>query len=231
MSIGRTNSGSGGSAFAFIVVSYPIGSTCTCTNGTKTLRAKGTTGNFVFNIPSADTWTVSCTDGQHTSSKTVIITSEGQSESVTLLYRLYILKDGVIDSQFSWSKYGTTSFDVFSNGVISCSSNPGNQGLSGSVFLPTIDATDYSTIVFHTKQTSIHNNNSALCIRVGLSGYSPEITSTSGRKNLFSFYADLTQTSNDFVDLIVDISAATTGLFIATAGNCTYQVDEIYLDV
>lgn len=87
MAIGRTNTGGGGgSSFAFIVATYPSGSTCTCTNGTKTLKAKDTSGSFVFHIPSKGTWTVSCTNGTNTKSTSVSITTEGQRNAVTLSY-------------------------------------------------------------------------------------------------------------------------------------------------
>lgn len=88
MGIGKTNVGGGGKAFAFIVVTYPSGSTCTCTDGTKVLKAKGTTGSFVFNIPYAGTWTVSCTDGTDTATEDIVISTKGQSESVDLSYRV-----------------------------------------------------------------------------------------------------------------------------------------------
>ena len=231
LTLNMVGGGGGGGTYAFIVVTYPSGSTCTCSNGTKTLTAEGTTGNFVFNIPSADTWAVSCTDGQRTVSKTVIITSEGQSESVTLAYIWYVLKDGVLDSQFSWAKNGSQGFDTFANGVISCSSVPGNQGFSGSIFSPSVDVSDYSKLVFHTQQTGIANGNTAFCIRVGLSRGATDANSTATRKAQFSFYTELTQTSNNFVDLTVDVSSATTGLYIATVGNCAYKVDEIYLEI
>lgn len=84
--------GGGGDTFAMIVVAYPIGSICTATNGTKTLTAKNTTGSWVFKIPTPasvpEIWTVSCTDGGQTASTTVSITTEGQSVSVSLSYRV-----------------------------------------------------------------------------------------------------------------------------------------------
>lgn len=76
--------------FAAIGVTYPEGSTLTCTDGTKTLKAKTTTGQWVFSIPYAGTWTVTATDGTNTKSESVEITAEGQFESVVLSYRKYI---------------------------------------------------------------------------------------------------------------------------------------------
>jgi hypothetical protein len=86
--------GSGtGKLFAAIGVTFPAGSTLTCTNGTKTLKAKTTSGQWVFAIPAAGTWTVKAVSGSNTKSQSVSITKEGQFESVTLSFQL-ILFDG-----------------------------------------------------------------------------------------------------------------------------------------
>lgn len=87
-------SGGGSKLFAAIGVTYPAGSTLTCTNGTKTLTAKTTSGQWVFAIPEAGTWTVTATQGTNTKSKSVSITSEGQFESVELSYALVLFDGG-----------------------------------------------------------------------------------------------------------------------------------------
>ena len=97
--IGETNVGGGAKAFALISVTYPDGSTCTCTDGTKTLTLKGTSGQGIFIIPYAGTWTVTATDGTNTKSESVEITSEGQSLSVMLLYELVLYEDGVLHNE------------------------------------------------------------------------------------------------------------------------------------
>lgn len=86
--------GGSGKLFAAIGVTYPAGSTCTCTNGSKTLKAKTTSGQCVFPIPEAGTWIVTATDGSGTASKTVEITAEGQTEKVTLEYYLTLFDNG-----------------------------------------------------------------------------------------------------------------------------------------
>lgn len=77
-----------GTPFAVIGVTYPEGSTCTCSDGTKTLTAKGTSGRAIFNIPYAATWTVSCTNGEDTASMAVPITAKVQVATTTLVYNL-----------------------------------------------------------------------------------------------------------------------------------------------
>ena len=44
--------GSSAKVYAVIGVTYPSGATCTCTNGSKTLTAKDTSGKAIFVIPS-----------------------------------------------------------------------------------------------------------------------------------------------------------------------------------
>lgn len=92
---GRTNAknNGGGKAFAAISVTYPAGSTCTCTDGTKTLTLKSTSGQGFFLIPYAATWTVTAVSGSKSTSKTVSITAEGQVETVELAFE-FVLFDG-----------------------------------------------------------------------------------------------------------------------------------------
>lgn len=80
----------GAKAFAVIGVTYPAGSVCTCSDGTKTLSLKDTGGQGFFLIPYAGTWIVTATDGTNTKTESVEITSEGQSVSVALSYELVI---------------------------------------------------------------------------------------------------------------------------------------------
>ena len=95
---GRTNAknNGGGKAFAAISVTYPAGSTCTCTDGTKTLKLKNTSGQGFFLIPYAATWTVTATDGTNTKSESVEITTEGQRASVKLIYELVLYENGAL---------------------------------------------------------------------------------------------------------------------------------------
>ena len=54
---------------ATINVTYPVGSTCTATDGTTTLTAPDTLGTWACIVPNVGAWTVSCTDGTQTASK------------------------------------------------------------------------------------------------------------------------------------------------------------------
>ena len=84
----------GGIPYAVIGVTYPSGSVCTCTNGTRTMTAKGTSGKAIFVIPSAGTWTVKAVSGSKSKSKAVSITTEGQVEIVTLVFETILWEAG-----------------------------------------------------------------------------------------------------------------------------------------
>lgn len=79
---------------ATINVTYPTGSTCTCSDGTTTLSAPDTSGIWACVVPNVGTWTVNSTDGDKSKSAEVVITADGQTESVTLLYITYLFKNG-----------------------------------------------------------------------------------------------------------------------------------------
>ena len=69
--------GGGSKVVASIVVTYPAGSTLTCTLGSKVLTAKDTSGKWVFGLPSTGNWVVKAVSGSKSKSKTVEITAEG----------------------------------------------------------------------------------------------------------------------------------------------------------
>jgi len=69
---------------ATITVTFPADSTCTCTKSGETQTAY--VSPHTFSVHSSGTYTITATDGTHTKSDTVTITTDGQSESVTLTY-------------------------------------------------------------------------------------------------------------------------------------------------
>ena len=144
--IGKTNTGSALKAFAIIGVTYPTGSVCTCTDGTKTLTLKDTSGLGIFLIPYAATWTVSCTNGTRTASKAVSITTDGQSESVTLTYELVLYDSGDQHSTVTggW-KNNSGTFALNSDSMVL----EGGYHTDASAFTNNlVDLTDYNTLYF-----------------------------------------------------------------------------------
>ena len=86
--------GGGSKVVASIVVTYPAGSTCTCTLGSRVLTAKNTSGKWVFGLPSIGDWVIKATSGSKSKSKTVSITAEGQVETVTLMFEAILWEAG-----------------------------------------------------------------------------------------------------------------------------------------
>lgn len=116
--IGKTNVGGGGgsgTAWAYIAVTYPEGSTCSATNGSTTLSAQGTSGLYVFQISepltTPETWTVSCTNGTKSKSATVEISAQYQSANVLLRYSR--LPEGYQEVEYLESDGNEQYIDIF----------------------------------------------------------------------------------------------------------------------
>ena len=168
-------SGGSGKLFAAIGVTYPAGSTVTCTNGTKTLTAKNTSGQWVFAIPEPktlpETWTITATDGTNSKSETVEISAEGQSESVELTYGLVLFdgEKGVNNTAVtgSWSESGVDTFTVSSDSIYFALSDSGDSRSERKYYARTgkkIDLTKYSALT--AKISSITNSPSITSFRI-----------------------------------------------------------------
>lgn len=145
--------------YAVISVTFPSGSTCTCTNGSKTLTAKDTSGKALFVIPSAGTWTVKAVKGSQSKSVAVKITTEGQVETVTLTYEL-ILFDGTnggdvtaITGGWKLSENYTYGSDLNVTAKSITVSNGGGEDY-GSWYGGTARATTKNTIDFSSYSTA-----------------------------------------------------------------------------
>lgn len=73
------------SVLAYIHVTYPVGSTVTCSKSGTALTGD-TSGDYTFTVTSTGTWTVSCSNGSQSAQDTVSITTDGQEASVSLEY-------------------------------------------------------------------------------------------------------------------------------------------------
>lgn len=111
---GRTNAGGGGLKVKdyAIGVKYPAGSECICVGGGKTYVSGGKqAGVWVFPVNESGEYTVTISkieDGKIVEvSRTVELTEEAKVVQIELGYRLYIIKDGVIDTD----KYPLTFSD------------------------------------------------------------------------------------------------------------------------
>lgn len=131
---------------ATIAVTYPAGSTCTCTNGSTTLTASGTSGSYTFTVPRAGTWTVKAVQGSKSTSKNVTITSNGQSVSVTLSYILVLFDASAGGDQTAVTGGWTTpNYTSISEKAVSASGS-GYAGGGTNTTKKAIDITPYKTL-------------------------------------------------------------------------------------
>ena len=145
--------------YAVIRVTYPSGSTCTCTSGSTTLTAKDTTGTALFIITAKGTWTVKAVSGSNTASKDVSITADGQVATVTLAFELVLFKNGAYQNIGSFNNATITSGNL----VMTVSGNDGAGGAIHRTFITDVkvDLTNYKTLTFSLAEFTINSSYSA----------------------------------------------------------------------
>lgn len=87
---------------ATIAVTYPAGSTCTCTKGDTVLTAPDTSGSYTFTVPEAGDWIVKAVQGDDSAVETVSITSNGQAETVELTFWDYLINGSDVGISGGW---------------------------------------------------------------------------------------------------------------------------------
>lgn len=153
--------------YAVISVTYPSGSTCTCTNGSRTLTAKDTTGKALFVIPAAGTWTVKAVKGSQSASKAVEITTEGQVATVTLSYAPYIFTSGKgMTSGFIMKTLDEDHGWAVTNEKIIWSTDPVFGG-AGFWVTPSQDLSKFNTLKIDYKCNARYADSNTVSIGVG----------------------------------------------------------------
>ena len=212
-------SGGTGKPYAAIGVTYPSGSTVTCTNGSKTLKAKDTSGKAIFVIPSAGTWTVKAVKGSQSASKAVSITAEGQVATVTLTYELYIFKSGSgLTAGYSVAGTGGN----VSNANISWSGDSSSGGISMYI-KPAVMLKDYTKLCVDFECSYNYGGNYGMGFGVGKDAATGTmITNTSWTAKVIST-AQGTIARNT---VQCDISALTDSEYIKIVG--AYSAGKVY---
>ena len=153
--------------FSVIGVTYPAGSVCTCTKGTKSYKAKNTSGLVLFAVPETGDWTVSCTDGTQTASTTATVSAEGEAVNVKLAYDLRLFDNGdeCTGVTGGWTNAGYTYSSMLSappeisDGRIQLyGKSGGNTGIGTA---QSIDLTGYSKLVIDRDVLSTVGTNDA----------------------------------------------------------------------
>ena len=203
--------GGSGKLFSVIAVTYPEGSVCTCSNGTKTLKARDTSGQALFNV-SIGTWTVSCTDGSRTKSTQVSITADGQIVSVALNYELVLFDNGTYAAE-------TGGWNGISGNYLTASVSGPPAGETGYGYFTSknsVDLSGYSTIYFTI--------------------YSFSGTSEGHNGELSAGGASLSLGEGSSGTKSFDISAVSSGVIKGTArawgigADCTLMVSKVWVN-
>lgn len=163
---------------ATIAVTYPEGSTCTCSDGSTTLTAPDTSGSYTFTVPNAGTWIVTCKSDTQSKSTNVNITKDGQSASVTLAYITYFYKNGDKCTAVTGGWSAGTASDGFTAGTpsigsqkITCYSS-GASTVTSAVTSNKVDLTDISKLTIVSPGGSTANNGyyGYFCVRSSRNG-------------------------------------------------------------
>ena len=226
---------------ATINITYPAGSTCTCSDGTTTISAPDTSGTWTCIVPNAGTWTVAATDGVENTSESVSITTDGQIVAIELSYLLWLYKSGntynAVTGGWSVSEYPSTggSFD----GVLTLNADSmllstevfgGSVGYANAFTNNSIDLTGVNTLKF--KITGI--GDTAYSDKEGNTHkfrFSLVVANERPTKQAPTFAADMKILATG--EYSVDVSALTAGyvgIWITTGGyiKTTLTISEIW---
>lgn len=199
---------------ATINITYPAGSTCTCSEGTTTLSAPDTSGTWACIVPNAGTWTVTSTSGTETDSKAVTITTDGQSTSVELSYALFLFKPNapsdIIAGEWEMPVNSTVTAEAELT-VKSVNNYNGDRTISART-KGQIDLTEYSTIQATCKASGGRNTKlevysgsstvASTAIGTDLTTVTVDISALSGLHSIgfagrHSAYATITYTATE----------------------------------
>ncbi len=199
---------------ATINITYPAGSTCTCSDGTTTLTAPDTSGTWVCTVPNAGTWTVTSTSETETDSKAVTITTDGQSTSVELSYALFLFKPNAPSSIISgeWEMPANSTVTAEAELTVKSVNNFNGDRTWSARTKGQIDLTEYSTLQATCKASGgsetkleVYSGSSAVAsaaIGTDLTTVTVDISALSGLHSIgfsgrHSAYAAITYTATE----------------------------------
>lgn len=165
----------GKSAFATINASTQYSSSFTCSDGTITLSASGTSVSFV--VPKSGAWTVTCTYGGLTKSNNVSVTTYGGTYATSFTFTKYLYHDGTQDVPWTITSSGGTFMPsyIYVTKLAYTSNSIDLTGYSNLVLQYTLDseyATNYSYFGYAASSSSGFEG------RVNLRKTSSKITAT-----------------------------------------------------
>lgn len=218
---------------ATINITYPAGSTCTCSDGTTTLSAPDTSGTWACIVPNAGTWTAAATDGVENTSESVSITTDGQTVAVELSYYTYLFKPNTDTTNVTggWQLNSNGSLDSAGDQLVATFTNAYNHDRAFNVAtINKIDFTEFTTLVATCKAADKNNaapRSATFAVASTQSGFnnagtaSTKIASTTFSNSTNTVTIDVSGISGSYyVTFVVELSNYNTG---------TLTVDEVKL--
>lgn len=218
---------------ATINITYPAGSTCTCSDGTTTLSAPDTSGTWACIVPNAGTWTAAATDGVENTSESVSITTDGQTVAVELSYYTYLFKPNTDTTNVTggWQLNSNGSLDSAGDQLVATFTNAYNHGIAFNVAtINKIDFTEFTTLVATCKAADKNNaapRSATFAVASTQAGFnsagtaSTKVASTTFSNSTTTVQIDVSGISGSYyVTFVVELSNYNTG---------TLTVDEVKL--
>lgn len=218
---------------ATINITYPAGSTCTCSDGTTTLSAPDTSGTWACIVPNAGTWTAAATDGVENTSESVSITTDGQTVAVELSYYTYLFKPNTDTTNVTggWQLNSNGSLDSAGDQLVATFTNAYNHGFAFNVAtINKIDFTEFTTLVATCKAADKNNaapSSATFAVASTQTGFnsagtaSTKVASTTFSNSTTAVTIDVSGISGSYyVTFVVELSNYNTG---------TLTVDEVKL--
>lgn len=218
---------------ATINITYPSGSTCTCSDGTTTLSAPDTSGTWTCIVPNAGTWTATATDGVENTSESVSITTDGQTVAVELSYYTYLFKPNTDTTNVTggWQLNSNGSLDSAGDQLVATFTNAYNHRKAFNVAtINKIDFTEFTTLVATCKAADKNNaapSSATFAVASTQDGFnaagtaSTKVASTTFSNSTTTVQIDVSGISGSYyVTFVVELSNYNTG---------TLTVDEVKL--
>lgn len=218
---------------ATINITYPAGSTCTCSDGTTTLSAPDTSGTWACIVPNAGTWTAAATDGVENTSESVSITTDGQTVAVELSYYTYLFKPNTDTTNVTggWQLNSKGSLDSAGDQLVATFVNAYDHDNAFNVAtINKIDFTEFTTLVATCKAAGKNNaapRSATFAVASTQSGFNTAGTASTKVAS--------TTFSNSTTAVTIDVSGISGSYYVtfvvalSNYGTGTLTVDEVKL--
>lgn len=216
--------------YGFWRVNFPVGSSCTLTNGTRTYKAPSdavSLGKYTFPIPESGSWTVSCTDGIQTASKDITFSSKYSYAASTLSYADYIFKAGTGAVKAMGNTNGRNqTISIGTDSIVWSWNGVSEYSACAAYTTSKIDLTNYKKLCVRSTMTDVNSSIEQYRAKLGITSSTPD---SNASVSVWAAYVALNTNIN--ATLTIDISAISGSYYIVLQGSCANgNVFDIWLE-